>query len=96
MWLIVTYGTFNQFSNGIVEPPWMMTVAITINDVVVNIACLASDRVFRIARAKETAPLSPTFLRDNNYSLLSDRSTCRTYEYSILITYQQKIAYAGN
>lgn len=62
MLTISTYGTFSQFSNGIVEPPWTMTVAITINEVVVSIACLASDKVFRIAKAKETAPLSPTIL----------------------------------
>lgn len=37
----------------------MMTVNITINDVVVNIACRASETVFLIAKANDIAPLRP-------------------------------------
>lgn len=53
------YGICNQFSKKLEAPPWTITVIITINDVVVNMACRASDTVFRIAKANDIAPLSP-------------------------------------
>lgn len=40
-------------------PPCTITVTITMRDVVVNIACLASDTVLRIARANDMAPRKP-------------------------------------
>lgn len=40
-------------------PPCTITVTMTISDVVVNIACLASDTVLRIARANDMAPRKP-------------------------------------
>ncbi len=55
-----TNGILNQFNRGMVAPPWIMTVAMTIKDVVVNIICLASDIVLRMASAKDIAPLKPT------------------------------------
>lgn len=54
-----THGIWNQFNRFIVAPPWIITVIITISEVVVSIACLCSDRVFRIANAKDIAPLRP-------------------------------------
>lgn len=54
-----SYGIFSQFSRKLDAPPWMMTVAITISEVVVSIACRASDTVFRMARANDIAPLRP-------------------------------------
>lgn len=40
-------------------PPWSTTVAITISEVVVNMACRASDTVLRIANANDIAPRRP-------------------------------------
>lgn len=42
-----------------VEPPCMMTVNMTMREVVVSIACRASDIVFLIASAKDIAPRKP-------------------------------------
>lgn len=53
------YGILNHVRSCIVAPPCTITVTITINDVVVNIACLASDTVLRIAKAKDMAPRKP-------------------------------------
>lgn len=50
----------SQFSRKLDAPPCTMTVTITIIDVVVSIACLASETVFRIANANDMAPLKPT------------------------------------
>lgn len=58
--MVITYGILNQFNKGIVAPPWIITVAITINEVVVSIACRASDTVLRMANANDIAPLKPT------------------------------------
>ena len=44
----------------VANDPHRMTVTITIRSVVVSIDCLAPVEVFRIARAKAIAPLSPT------------------------------------
>lgn len=49
----------SQFSKKLDAPPCTMTVTITIIDVVVSMACLASDTVFRIANANDMAPLKP-------------------------------------
>lgn len=49
----------SHLSRFIEAPPCIITVMITIRDVVVNIACLASDLVFLIAKAKDMAPLKP-------------------------------------
>jgi hypothetical protein len=56
---ICAYGILNQVRSCIVAPPCTITVTMTISDVVVNIACLASDIVLRIARAKDMAPRKP-------------------------------------
>lgn len=43
----------------VAAPPCSTTVAMTINEVVVNIACRASDTVLRMAKAKDIAPRKP-------------------------------------
>ena len=50
----------------IVAPPWTITVMITMSDVVVSIACRASDTVFRMANAKDMAPRRPASQHQNN------------------------------
>lgn len=57
--LICAYGILNHVRSCIVAPPCTITVTITISEVVVNIACLASDTVLRIARANDMAPRKP-------------------------------------
>lgn len=54
-----THGIFSHFSMLSVAPPCMMTVVMTIMEVVVSIAWRASDTVFLIAKAKDMAPLNP-------------------------------------
>ena len=54
-----TDGIFSQFRRKLEAPPWIITVAITINDVVVSMACRASETVFLIASANDIAPLRP-------------------------------------
>lgn len=54
-----TYGIFSQLRRKLDAPPWHITVTITIIDVVVNIACRASDTVLRNARLKDIAPRRP-------------------------------------
>lgn len=49
----------SQFSRKFEAPPCTITVTITITEVVVSIACLASDTVFRMASAKDMAPRRP-------------------------------------
>jgi hypothetical protein len=49
----------NQLRNCDAAPPWNMTVNMTMRLVVVSMACLASDTVFLIARAKLIAPRKP-------------------------------------
>jgi hypothetical protein len=61
--LICTYGILNHVRSCIVAPPCTITVTITISEVVVSIACLASDTVLRIARANDMAPRKP--VREN-------------------------------
>lgn len=56
---IKTYGILSQFKSLLVAPPCIITVNITIKEVVVNIACRASETVFLIAKAKDIAPLRP-------------------------------------
>lgn len=65
--MIETYGILNQVRSCIVAPPWIITVNITIIDVVVNIAFLASDTVFRIASAKDIAPRRPGIIEIKHY-----------------------------
>lgn len=55
----VTYGIFSQLRRKLDAPPWQITVTITIIDVVVNIACRASDTVLRNARLNDMAPRNP-------------------------------------
>lgn len=57
--MLKTHGILNQLKNCVVAPPWKITVNITIKLVVVSIACLASDTVFLMARAKLMAPRNP-------------------------------------
>lgn len=57
--LTCTYGILNHVRSCIVAPPCTITVTMTISEVVVNIACLASDTVLRIARANDMAPRKP-------------------------------------
>ena len=54
-----TYGILNQYSKCKEAPPCTITVIITINEVVVNIACLTSETVLRIAKANDIAPRKP-------------------------------------
>lgn len=42
-----------------VKPPQIITVTITIIEVVESIVCLATEKVFRIASANAIAPLRP-------------------------------------
>lgn len=55
----MTYGICKNFSKKFEAPPCVITVTITMSDVVVNIACRASDTVFRIAKANDIAPRKP-------------------------------------
>lgn len=54
-----TYGICRNFKRKFEAPPCVITVTITISDVVVSIACLASETVFRIASANDIAPRRP-------------------------------------
>lgn len=55
----MTYGIWNQYKRCRAAPPCIITVIITINEVVVSIVCLASDKVFLIANANDIAPRNP-------------------------------------
>lgn len=57
--VVIAHGICRNLSKKFEAPPCVITVTITINDVVVNIVCRASDTVFRIANAKDIAPLNP-------------------------------------
>lgn len=59
------------------KPPQMKTVTIAITEVVVNIKCLCSVNVFRIARAKAIAPLKPKKLRQNKELSIIQHNTSR-------------------
>lgn len=54
-----TYGICKNFSKKFEAPPCVITVTITMSDVVVSIACRASDTVFRMANANDMAPRNP-------------------------------------
>lgn len=89
-----TYGTLNQFNKGIVAPPWIITVVITINEVVVNIAWRASDTVLRIANANDIAPRKP---KNSRIFLQSGEVTeIHVHRNFQLETYQRRITYAEN
>lgn len=55
----MTYGIWKNLSKKFVAPPCVITVTITINDVVVSMACRASETVLRMASANDMAPLKP-------------------------------------
>lgn len=47
-----SYGIFKKFNKNCDAPPCVITVTITIKEVAVNMACLASETVFLIAEVK--------------------------------------------
>lgn len=58
-----SHGISSQLRTCRVAPPCRITVTITIREVVVSIACLTSDAVFRMASANDMAPLRPAIER---------------------------------
>lgn len=76
-----TYGIFKKFNKKFDAPPCVITVTITINDVVVSIACRASDTVFLIAVIKHVTK--------KNYHLahLNKAIKCKKFIYTINIPF---------
>lgn len=85
--LTCTYGILNHVRSCIVAPPCTITVTMTISDVVVNIACLASDTVLRIARANDMAPRKPV-KQKNQTSKTPKLYTVITQSLKSLYTFQ--------
>jgi hypothetical protein len=72
-----------------VAPPCIITVIITINEVVVNIACRASDTVFRIANAKDIAPRKPAQIKNATKYNVTNKKRDTRLRNDVLLKLQQ-------